>query len=53
MAKNRGWWRIEFMGNRPDEMGESDLENISKLITEGYNQGEVLPDDREDTISII
>ncbi len=38
MAKKSGWWKIEFTV----EPNEVDLEHISKLVKEGYTEGEIV-----------
>lgn len=44
MAKERGWWKLEYTV----EPSESDLEHIAELIKEGYTQGEICEDDKEE-----
>jgi hypothetical protein len=38
MAKERGWWKIEFTV----EPNEVDLDHIAWAITEGYVEGEIV-----------
>ena len=47
MAKNRGWWTLEITGNTSEEVSESDLEHIGKMIGDGYTSGEVVQDEED------
>lgn len=44
MAKERGWWSIEFT----TEPSTTDLEHIAELIEQGYTSGEICEDEEED-----
>jgi len=44
MAKERGWWSINFTV----EPNESDLEHIAHLVKEGFTSGEICEDDIEE-----
>ncbi|MEE9581107.1 MAG: hypothetical protein V3V74_07325 [Nitrosomonadaceae bacterium] len=38
-SKGCGWWSINYEGVEPSECS---LEHIGRLVTEGYNQGEII-----------
>jgi hypothetical protein len=56
-----GWWEVSFTLTldgeevRFDDLSEITQEHITKCITEGYRQGEIIedgeiPEDREETV---
>jgi hypothetical protein len=44
MAKENGWWKIEYTV----EPSEFDLRHIAMMIEEGYTEGEIIIDEFEE-----
>ena len=42
MAKESGWWTIDFGELNSDDLSESDLEQIGEMVREGYTSGEIV-----------